>query len=185
MRPFVDFMSERSELHYLLIGQVLRPHGIKGELRVRILTDYPERLRSLKQLFIGKDPYQKNQKNARIQGVRFHQDYLLLQLEEVNNRDLADRLRGYYLMIDIENAVPLEEGEVYAYQMIGLDIFTDQGKHLGKLSEILETGANDVYIVQSEQYGEILIPAHDETVLEINLEKERIIVQLPDGLLPD
>jgi 16S rRNA processing protein RimM len=88
-------------------------------------------------------------------------------------------------MVSIEDAVPLDEGEVYLYQLIGMTVQTDDGRELGQITEVLETGANDVYIVKSPDYGEVLIPATDETILETNAETRRIVVKLPEGLLPD
>jgi 16S rRNA processing protein RimM len=169
---------------YLLLGEVLRPHGIQGEMRVRVLTDYPERLAELDTVYIGRDPNETDATAYSIESVRMHQGYALMKLAGVDDRDQADLLRQLYVMVLLEDAVPLEEGEFYLYQLIGLTVQTEAGETIGTLTEVLETGANDVYIVQSPEYGEVLIPATEETILKTNVSAGKIIVKLPEGLLP-
>lgn len=87
-------------------------------------------------------------------------------------------------MVAIEDAVPLEEGEFYLYQVIGLEVRTESGERLGAITDVLETGANDVYVVESPQYGEVLIPVTDETIVALDFDQGIVTVKLPDGLLP-
>jgi 16S rRNA processing protein RimM len=169
---------------YLLLGEVLRPHGIQGEMRVRVLTDYPERLAELDTVYIGHDPNDEKATAYGIDSVRMHQGYALLKLAGVDDRDQADLLRQLYVMVSLEDAVPLEEGEFYLYQLIGLTVETEAGQTIGTLTEVLETGANDVYIVQSPRYGEVLIPVTDETIVKTDIDAGKVIVKLPEGLLP-
>ncbi len=169
---------------YLLLGEVLRPHGVRGELRVRLLTDYPERIKSLGEVFVGVSP--ESQVTAyRVEQMRFNQGYGLFKLHGVDDRDAADQFRTLFIMVDIEHAVPLGDDEVYLYELIGLHVKTTDGRLLGELVDVLETGANDVYIVQGSLYGEVLIPVTDETILETDLEQRIMLVKLPAGLLPD
>jgi 16S rRNA processing protein RimM len=170
---------------YLLLGEVLRPHGIQGELRLRLLTDYPERIAKLKTVFLAESPEAEKVMPYQVQGMRMNKDFGLLRLHEITDRDQADRLRGLYVLVDIANAVPLEAGEFYLYQLIGLKVVTSLGETLGTLTEVLETGANDVYIVDSPQYGEILIPVIPETIVATNIDDGVLIVNLPEGLIPD
>lgn len=170
---------------YLLLGEILRPHGIGGELRMRILTDYPERLPALKTVYLGRDPESPDVQPYLLRGVRFHQHYALLRLNGITDRDQADRLRECLVMVAIEDAVPLETGEVYLFQLIGLTVQTEDGRSLGKIIEVLETGANDVYIVSSPQHGEVLIPATGDTILKTDIENGCVVVKLPEGLLPE
>lgn len=178
-------MPQRVHPDYLLLGRVLRPHGVRGELKVSILTDYPERLRELKAVYLGSGVDDRSPTQHMIQAVRFHQGYALIKFKEVPDRTAAERYRELFVMIDTANAVPLEENEFYLYQLIGLHVETDDGLILGTIAEVLETGANDVYVLHSDQFGELLIPAHDETILKIDLQAEIVTVKLPDGLLPD
>ena len=170
---------------YLLIGEILRPHGIRGELRLKILTDYPERVAKIKTVYLGTDAADDAATPYQVQSARLHQQFLLLTLKEVQDRNEAETLRGQFVMIGIDDAVPLEDDEIYLYELIGLTVKTDTGEELGTIQDVLETGANDVYVVSSRKYGEVLIPAHDETVLEIDMESETVTVKLPDGLLPE
>jgi 16S rRNA processing protein RimM len=89
-----------------------------------------------------------------------------------------------YLLVDLPNAVPLEEGEFYLYQLIGVQVETVEGETIGTLVEVLETRANDVYIVDSPRYGEVLIPVTPETIVRTDVEAGKVIVSLPEGLLP-
>lgn len=170
---------------YLLIGKVLRPHGVRGELRVQVLTDYPERISKLETVFIGTGNNDENATPYALNHARPHQNYMLLTLENVNDREQADLLRELFVMVALENAVPLEEGEYYLYQLEGLQARTDDGQILGTVSEVLETGANDVYVITSPKYGEILIPVTDETIVKVDVAAGYIIVHLLEGLLPD
>lgn len=170
---------------YLVLGEILRPHGLLGELRMRVLTAYPERLPDLKTVYIGRSPESPDVAPHILQGVRFNQEYALLKLKGVDSREQADHFRQRFVMVSIDEAVPLEAGEVYLYQLIGMTIETDDGQVLGTVTDVLETGANDVYIVDSPQYGEVLIPATHETILKTDADSRRITVKLPDGLLPN
>lgn len=169
---------------YLLIGEVLRPHGIRGELRMRVLTDFPERIPQLETVFIGTGPDDAGIGRYQITHARPHQGYMLLTVDGINDRDQAERLRGLFVMVSIEDAIPLEEGEYYLYQLHGLKVRTEDGQTLGIISEVLETGANDVYVIHSPQYGEILIPVIPETVLKVDIAGGYVLVHLLDGLLP-
>lgn len=177
--------SSNHQPDYLLLGEILRPHGVKGELKVRILTDYPERLAEIDAVFVGTGIDDSSPTQMAVGSFRFHQGYLLIKFKQIKDRTDAERYRGLFLMIDIEHAVPLEDGEIYLYQLIGLQVKTEDGQVLGIIDEVLETGANDVYVVKKDgEKHPLLVPAHDETILEIDLEGEQVIMNLPDGLLP-
>jgi 16S rRNA processing protein RimM len=169
---------------YLLLGEVLRPHGIRGELRMRVLTDHPERISQLEHVYVGRDPNATDVQTFRVEHMRMHQDYGLLKLVGIDDRDQADMLRQLFVMIDLDHAVPLEEGEFYLYQLIGVNVQTAEGEALGTITEVLETGANDVYVVNGSKYGEILIPVLDETIVSTDIKAGVVVVKLPDGLLP-
>jgi 16S rRNA processing protein RimM len=169
---------------YLLLGEILRPHGIRGELRVRILTDYPERINNLEQVYVGKSPNTTTATAYFVQHMRMHQDYGLLKLKSIDDRDAADKLRQLFVMIDLDNAIPLDEGEHYLFELVGLKIQTEDGEYFGELTEVLETGANDVYIIASPKYGEVLLPVIEDVVLNTDVDAGVITVKIPDGLLP-
>ncbi|MCC6801526.1 MAG: 16S rRNA processing protein RimM [Anaerolineae bacterium] len=170
---------------YLLLGEVLRPHGLRGELRIRLLTDDPERIAQLETVYLADNPEPSKATPYRVEGMRMNGDFGLLKLREIPDRTQAERYRGLYVLVDIEHAVPLEEDEFYLYQLLGLRVETDGGETLGTLVEVLETGANDVYVVDSPRYGEVLIPVIDETIVKTDIDAGVLIVRLPEGLLPN
>lgn len=177
--------SAPPEPPFLLLGRILRPHGIRGEVRIEVLTAYPERIGPQSRIYLGADPADRRRAVAyTVVHARPHQEYLILKLEGINDRSAADLLRAQYVMVALEDAVPLEEGEFYLFQAIGLQVYTDAGEHLGQVTDVLETGANDVYVVHGAR-GEILLPAIDECVLRVDIAAQRMTVHLLDGLLPD
>jgi 16S rRNA processing protein RimM len=169
---------------FLLVGEVLRPHGVQGELKVRLLTEYPERFATVPALYLGAGIDAPNPREVHVQSMRMHQGFALVRLREAPDRNAAERLRGLFLMVRIEDAVPLEEGEFYLYQVIGLPVRTEDGVDLGVVTEVLETGANDVYVVSGGAHGEVLIPVLPEVILSTNIAERVITVRLPEGLLP-
>lgn len=174
---------ERKTPKYLILGEILRPHGVRGEVRMRIITDYPERLLELKTVYLGNSTDDKHMDSIKLDKVRFHKEYALITFKGYTDRNQADALRKKMVMIDFSNAVPLDDGEYYLFQLIGMTVVSEN-EPIGIVKEVLQTGANDVYIVDSEKHGEVLIPAHGETIEKIDFESETITMKLPEGLLP-
>lgn len=170
---------------YLLLGEILRPHGIRGEVKMRVLTDYPERIAELDAVFVGNGVDDQSPKTYTAEHLRMHQGYALLKFESIRDRNAAESLRGLFVMVRTADAVPLDDDEIYLFQLIGMNVYLEDETLLGTLEEVLETGANDVYIVQSRRYGEVLVPATDETIIETDPDANRMTVRLPDGLLPE
>lgn len=169
----------------MIIGEVLRPHGVQGEVRVRILTDYPERIAKLGTVFLGSGIGANDLKPYRIEKVRFTPEFGLLKFNGINDRNAADRLRQRTIMIAIDDAVPLEEGEFFLYQLIGLSAVLEDGTVLGDLAEVIETGANDVYVIKSAEGRELLIPAIPEVILKTDIQAGTILIRPLPGLLDD
>ncbi len=163
---------------HLIIGRVLAPWGHRGEVRVEIMTDFPERFSRLEEVLVGEAhaPY-------RLQSARLHKGNAILKLEGIDNPEQAAALRGELLFIPVSEAMPLGEDQYYHYQILGLDVWTRDGRYLGRVSEILETGANDVYVVRNGR--EVLIPALADVVQEVDLAGHRMIVTLPPGLVEE
>lgn len=151
---------------------------------MRVLTDYPERIAKLELVYLADTPEAAKPKPYHVQGMRMNGDFALLKLKEVPDRTQAERFRGLFVLVDVEHAIPLEEGEFYLYQLLGLSVQTETGEALGELADVLETGANDVYVVVSPQYGEVLIPVTDETIVKTDVAAGVLVVRLPEGLLP-
>lgn len=167
-----------AEPRFLVIGRITKPHGISGEVRVEIHTELPERFSWLDRVFLGKvDP-----RPVSVEGVRFHKGQVLLKLDGYNNRQAAAELRSLWLQVPYEEGIPLEEGEYYLYEAIGLSVHTDEGDYLGDVTEILETGANNVFAVQGP-HGEILLPDIADVIRDIDFDSRRITVHLLPGLV--
>lgn len=170
---------------FLLLGRILRPHGIRGELRMEVLTAHPENIVPGREVFVGPDLEEPATATAyTVERARAHQGIVILQFEELTTRNEAEWLRNLYVMVTLEDAVPLEPGEVYLYQLIGLDVYSDEDEHLGEITDIIETGANDVFVVHGPR-GEVLLPDIDECILDIDLDAGRMTVHIMDGLLGD
>jgi 16S rRNA processing protein RimM len=176
--------AETPEPRYLLVGRVSRPHGVRGELRVEIVTDYPERLSEHTYFYLAPPGSPAVVRRFLVEKVRIREDVALLKLVGCDDRNAADGLRGLLVQIPIEDAVPLEEGEYYLYQLIGVHVETEDGEGLGQVVDVIETGANDVYVVRGPR-GEVLLPAIEDVVLGLDLESKRMMVRLLAGLLPE
>lgn len=172
-----------SEPRFLVIGKVLGAHGVGGELKVQVISEDPHRFGRMEQVYIGLEDGEPEPRA--LERFRLHKGNALLKLVGCDDRGTATSLRGYLLQVPIEDAIPLEDGEYYEYQILGLEVWTVSGEHLGRVVEVLATGANDVYLVHGTYPGhkEILIPALESVVLEIDLEGVRMVVELPEGLL--
>ena len=175
--------SDNQEPKYLVVGEILRPHGVRGELRMRVKTDRPEQLPHLRYVYLGDSPRDPRPLKRDLLGLRFNKEYALLSLPDCRDRSEAELLRDKVVLIDREQVTPLNEGEYYLYQLIGLKVVVGQVE-LGHIKEVLQTGANDVYVVQGERFGEVLVPAHDETITSIDFAGGLVTMTLPDGLLP-
>ncbi len=169
---------QQPEPRHLAVGRVQRPHGVRGELRLEILTDYPERLATLKAVYVG-DDYRR----YGVSGCRLHQDIALIRLVGIDERNAADELRGQVVYVALEDAVPLEENEVYAFQAAGLRVVTEEGMDLGEITEILTIpGANDVLVVRGPR-GETLIPVIENVIVDLDTEAGRLTIRALPGLL--
>ncbi len=180
----VSGRAQTPEPRYLLVGRVLRPHGVRGELRVAILTGYPDRLAQHSHFYLAHAKSPDVVRRYAVKGLRLHKKSLLIKLHGCDDRNAADELRGMLVQIPIEDAVPLEEGEYYLFQLVGVRVEAESGEWLGKIVQVIETGANEVYVVRGPR-GEVLLPGVDDVVLELDIESRRMVVRLLPGLLPD
>jgi 16S rRNA processing protein RimM len=170
-------VSGQETPRFLVIGEVLRPQGVKGEVRVRVLTDFPEHFHMLERVYVGQGPSVEV-----VESARFHNGYVLIKLAGYDDRTAAGSLRGALLQIPTEEAMALGEDEYYHHQIVGLAVWTVEGEHLGHVREILTTGANDVYVVWGLK-GEVLLPAITDVIRQVDLEAGRLIVALMEGLM--
>jgi 16S rRNA processing protein RimM len=170
-----------SEPRYLTIGRITRPHGVRGEVRVEPHTDLPERFNWLERVYIGDDtPVPMTVERARV-----HQGIVILKLGGCDSRNDAEALRGRWVLVPTEEAIPLDEGELFLYQLVDMEVVTVAGEALGTVEDVLQTGANDVLVVrtQDEPPRQLLLPDIPDVVLRVDLEAGRIVVQVPPGLV--
>ena len=159
----------------VVIGKAGAPHGLRGEVRVIPLTDFPERFESLREVFIGERVFH-------VEHVHYHRQFVLLTLAECTSREAAAKLTGELLRVAREDAAPLAEGEFYTFDIIGLAALDMDGKRLGAVSHVLKTGSNDVYVVKKPDGAELLVPALKKVVREINIAEGFLRVDLQEEL---
>ncbi len=162
---------------YLAVGLLRRPHGVRGDILFTITTDFPERLRPGTLVYVGDE-----KRKVKITRRRPHNDGILFGFEGISTPEQAAKYTGKIVFVLAQDRPPLPEGEYYHHQIIGLDVFDEADTHLGVVSEILETGANDVYVVQTSGGRELLLPALKQVVLKIDLERKTMKVHLLPGL---
>jgi 16S rRNA processing protein RimM len=172
--------SSISEPGFVLVGILRRPHGLRGEAQVSIETDFPERLKKGTRLFLGDE-----RQPVTIRSSRTANDGLLIAFEEYPDRNSIEHIRNAPMFSRIEDSPALPEGKYYRYQLVGLTVVSDEGKELGRVTQILDTSANDIYVVQPEAGGEILLPSISDVIKSVDLEKKQITVHLLPGLLPE
>jgi 16S rRNA processing protein RimM len=171
-----DEGSPRSgEPLFLVVGKIRRPHGIKGELVMEVLTDFPERIQIGRTLYAG-DKHQP----VKIESLRWHKNYLLIKFHGYDTPESAGIFRNVLIYKPIDHVPQLPEGEYYHYQLMGLRVVDEAGELIGVLQEILITGANDVMLIQSPDNKEVLIPLIDSVLLDVNLEEKTIRVKPPE-----
>jgi len=185
--PSSSNRSKNESPRYLVVAKVLRPHGIRGELAVQVMTDYPDRFRDLGTIYLGDSAEQPTKLRAyQLESARPDKKlHWLLRLQGVDDRTMAELLRERYVYVSLADAVPLADDEVYLFQVIGLQAETPSGEILGQVVDVMETGANDVFVLRGDRYGEVLIPAISSVVLSIDVSAGRMIVDPLPGLLPD
>ena len=169
--------SPTGEPVYLVIGFLRRPHGVSGEVIMDIHSNFPERIKSGRKVLIG----EKHQPHT-LDTVRAHNDGLLVSFRGVDSPEEVGKFRNQWVYVKATDVPPLPEGQYYPYQLIGLDVMDDSGNALGKITEVLETGANDVYVVVNESGKEILLPAIPPVILNIDMEQRLMKVHLLEGL---
>lgn len=163
---------------YFVVGKIVGAHGVRGELKVSLQTDNPERFRPGARLLLESE---EEPVPVEVVSARPHKGMMLVRLASVSDRSAAEILQWRKLLIPEAEAMPLGEDENYAHDLMGLNVETEDGEALGEIAEILFTPANDVYIVRGPG-GELLLPALRDVVLRVDLEAGKMLVKLPDGL---
>jgi 16S rRNA processing protein RimM len=168
----------KGESIYLAIGFLRRPHGLQGEIIMDLHTDFPDRIKSGRKIYIG-----DHHEAVTFDTARTHGDSMLISFRGFDTPEAVGRFRNQWVYVKAKEVPALPEGQYYKYQLVDLEVIEDNGNRLGKLAEILETGANDVYIVRDESGKEILLPAISDVILKVDMESKIITVHLIDGLV--
>lgn len=166
------------EPEYLVVGTLRRPHGVHGAMVMQVLTDFPERLNPDAELFLG-DAHTP----VAIISTRGHNHGLVVQLKGVDTPEQAGSLRNQSVYVRAVDRPQLREGEFYHHQLLGLDVVNEVDEPMGMLTEILQTGANDVYVVRRSNGTEVLLPVIPSVILAIEPDRRRIRVRVIPGLL--
>lgn len=165
---------------YLEIGQIVNTNGIKGFLKIKPLTDDVTRFEKLKTVYIQKN---KELLLFNIQEVKYNNSMVLLKLEGIDDINEAENFKNSYIKIAREYAVELEKNSYFIVDIIDCEVFTDENEYLGKVVDVFKTGSNDVYTVKTMEKKEILIPAIQDVIKNIDIENKKIVVHLMGGLI--
>ena len=165
---------------YLEIGQIVNTFGIKGQVKIVPFTDDITRFDELKEIYVEK----KNElKLFQIEQVNYKKNMVILKLKGIETVEEAEKLRNCYLKIDRKDAKKLPKDTYFIVDLLGLDVYTDEGKVLGKVDDIYNAGSSDIYVVKDELGKQILLPAIKDVLKEVDLENKKIIVHLIKGLV--
>ena len=164
----------------LEVGQIVNTFGVKGFVKIYPYVDDVRRFDYLKKVYIN---IKKELKELEIEEVKYHKNMVLIKFKGIDDMDSAERLRNAYVEIDRKDAIPLEEGQYFIVDLLGLEVYSDEGNLLGKLNDIFNTGSNDVYEVKDELGKTILLPGIPEVIKEVDLENGKIIVHILEGLI--
>ena len=164
----------------LKVGVISSTHGIRGEVKVFPTTDDVNRFKELKQVYLDTG---KELMTMEIENVKFFKQFAILKFRGIDDINEIEPFKGKSLLIDREDAVELGEDEYYIADMIGMQVLTEDGAAFGRLKDVMETGANDVYVIESDAHGEVLVPAIRQCIKDIDVEAGRMTIHLMEGLL--
>lgn len=167
-------MTERFQ-----VGVISSTHGLRGEVKVYPTTQDPSRFLDLEDVILV---LPKEERRIRIRSVKFFKKFVILGFEGMDRIEDVEKLRGCPLVIEREDAIPLEEGEYYVADLIGIRVLRQDGTEIGTLREVIETGANDVYAVARKGEKDLLLPAIDDCILEVQPEEGFMTVYIMPGL---
>lgn len=165
---------------FLEIGQIVNTFGIKGMVKIKPFTDDITRFDDLKKVYVETN---KSKKQYEIEEVKYHKDMVLIKFKGIDKIEDAELLRNSYLKVNRNDEPELEEGTYYIVDLIGLDVYSDEGNLLGRLDDIFNNGSSDIYVVKDELGKQLLLPAISDVIKEINLEEKRIVVHILKGLV--
>lgn len=164
----------------LQVGVISSTHGVRGEVKVFPTTDDVKRFKKLKKVVLDTG---KEQLPLEIEGVKFFKQFVILKFRGIDNINDIEKYKGKRLLVDREHAVKLKKDEYFIADMIGMDVFTEDGELFGALKDVMETGANDVYIIEMSDGKEVLVPAIKQCILDVDIENRKMVIHLLEGLV--
>ncbi|MDD3360062.1 MAG: ribosome maturation factor RimM [Hespellia sp.] len=164
----------------LQVGVISSTHGIRGEVKVFPTTDDANRFKKLKKVTLDTG---KEQLDLEIQGVKFFKQFVIVKFKGIDHINDIEKYKGMGLYVDRQNAVKLQKDEYFIADLIEMQVFTEDGREFGTLTDVLETGANEVYVIRSNEHGEVLVPAIKQCILNIDIEARKMTIHLLDGLI--
>ena len=164
---------------FLQVGVISSTHGIRGEVKVFPTTDDPARFKKLKKVLLDTG---EERLELELQSVKFFKQFVILKFRGIDNINDIEKYKGRSLMVPREDAVKLEKDEYFIADLIGMDVFLEDGSLFDRIKDVLETGANDVYIVQTQE-KEVLIPAIKDCILQVDVESNKMVIHLMKGLV--
>ena len=162
------------------VGGITQTHGVRGEVKVFPTTDDVNRFKKLKQVILDTG---KETMPLEIQSVKFFKQFVILKFKGIDNINDIEKYKRCSLYVTREHAVALEEDEYFIADMIGMEVCTEDGNIFGTLKDVIETGANDVYVIENAEHGEVLVPAIKECIRSVDIEKGQMMIHLMDGLI--
>lgn len=164
----------------LQVGVISSTHGVRGEVKVFPTTDDVKRFKKLKKVILDTG---REHLPLEVESVRFFKQFAIVKFKGIDNINDIEKYKGKSLLVDRENAVKLRKDEYFIADMIGLQVYTEDGEAFGVLKDVLETGANDVYIIDSLKHGEVLVPAIKQCILDVDIEGQKMTIHLMEGLV--
>lgn len=161
------------------VGVISSTHGIRGEVKVFPTTDNVKRFKKGITLILDTG---KEERQLIVEGVKFFKQFVILKFEGINHINDIEKYKSKSLYVTRENAIKLKKNEYFIADLIGVQVWEDNGDFLGELKDVIETGANDVYVIKQENGKDILLPAIKECILSVEIEEKKMIVHVMEGL---
>ncbi len=162
-----------------LIGIIVKPQGIKGEVKVKPVSPDPERFNDLEKVYIRL----KNLQTYSIENIRISNSFVFLKLAQIDSRNDAELLRGKEILISEDQLIDLDDGEYFVHDLIGCQIISEDGLIIGEISDIIQNSSNDIYLVKNQKGHEYLIPAIADVIQKVDIQAKQITIHVLDGLL--
>jgi len=164
----------------LQVGVISSTHGVRGEVKVFPTTDDVKRFKKLKKVILDTG---KEHMLLEVESVKFFKQFAILKFKGIDNINDIEKYKGKSLLVDREHAVKLQKDEYFVADMIGMEVYTDDGNLFGTLKEVMPTGANDVYCIDTNEGQEVLIPAIKQCILDVDIEQRKMTIHLLKGLV--